>query len=326
MKQISLEELADCSESFDAAVMRSGDIDLYCSSTDWIVPACLGLMPEREPYIFTEDGHYWAFMRSKHPGGFPYLEPLEAMWALACPAVGEDPTRLARGIEQLCEMPLGERRLMLLPGLPSSHPLLAEVISRLAGRFRIAMGDTSVRMVARLEDGVDAYLGRRSRGFRRALRRSRQKAEDAGIAVVDASDLSAEEAFARIIEVEKRGWKGRDDVGIVHGGMRDFYELMLPRLSARGGAQVRFATKDGRDIGYILGGLRGATYRGLQFSYDHDYASFSLGNIMQIEQMIACAAMGTVHYDLGMAMDYKERWADAHHETCALFIIRDGGR
>jgi hypothetical protein len=323
MNRISLEELSERSEAFDAAVMASGNIDLYCSSTDWILPATAGLMPKRESYIFEEEGCFWAFMRSPHPGGFAYLEPLEAMWALACPVVGADVDRLAAGIEHLCSQPLEAWKLMVLAGLPASHPLLSAIVTRLTGRVRLALGESSVRLVASLEEGIPAYLARRSKGFRRSLRRSEAKAQKAGIAFEDASAQPAETAFRRIIEVEKRGWKGRDEVGIVTGDMHSFYELMLPRLAARGAQQVRFATKDGLDIAYIMGGLRGSTYRGLQFSYDYDFAEYALGNLLQLEQMRHCERMGVHHYDLGMSMDYKRRWSDSEHETLALFVIRD---
>ena len=318
MKQIPLEELAESSEAFDEAV-----IDQFCSSTDWILPAMRGLMPKRESYVFEDQGCYWAFMRAPHPGGFSYLEPLEAMWALACPVVGADVGRLAAGVEHLCTQPKDAWRLMVLAGLPASHPLLPELVTRLTGRVRLALGESSVRLVASLEGGIPAYLERRSKGFRRSLRRSEAKARDAGIAFEDGSSLPAEIAFRRIIEIEKRGWKGRDEVGIVSGDMHNFYELMLPRLAARGAQQVRFATKDGNDIAYIMGGLRGGTYRGLQFSYDYDFAEYALGNLLQIEQMRHCAQIGINHYDLGMSMDYKRRWSDLEHETLALFVIRD---
>ena len=76
-------------------------------------------------------------------------------------------------------------------------------------------------------------------------------------------------------------------------------------------------------MAYIVGGLRGATYRGLQFSYDAEYSEYGLGNLLQHEQMTHCASTGIVHYDLGMWMDYKQRWADRSHETIALYVIRE---
>lgn len=281
-------------------------------------------MPAREPWIYEDQGHYWAFMRAQHPEGFPYLEPLEAMWALACPAVGGETGVLAAGIEQLCQQPLRAWKLMFLAGLPVGHPLLAALVERLDGQVGFRLGESSGRLIATLEEGMDAYWARRSKGFRRSLRRAQAKAKAAGISFEDAStSADSKQLFARIVEVEKRAWKGRDSVGIAEGSMHDFYELMMPRLAAQGTLQVRFATQDGRDLAYILGGLRGHTYRGLQFSYDADYGEFGLGNLLQAKQLTHCAAIGACHYDLGMSMEYKHRWSDWEHSTMSLFLIRE---
>jgi len=323
MKRLSLEAFSEQEGAFDEAVMVSGAIDVFCSSSDWVLPASSALMSPREPWIFEEEGSYWAFMRSLHSGGFSYLEPLEAMWALACPVVGDDIDRLADGIEALCAQPAEDWRLMLLAGLPPKHPLLEALVERLGERYRLGLGESTVRLVAELRDGIDVYLGRRSKGFRRSLRRSQSKAQAASITIEDASTLPATELFARIVEIEKRGWKGRDAVGIVSGPMHDFYEEMLPRLEKRGAAQVRFATQGGVDLAYIMGGIRGDTYRGLQFSYDADFGEYALGNLLQAAQMTHCASVGAHRYDLGMSMDYKQRWSDKEHETVSLFLIRD---
>ncbi len=324
MKRISLKEFSGQSNSFDAAVLASGEIDLYCSSSDWVLPAVEALMPVREPWLYEDTGHYWAFMRGQHAEGFSYLEPLEAMWALACPAVGGDASVLAAGLEQLCRQPLRDWRVMLMAGLPAGHPLLAALVRRLEGHVRFALGDRSGRLIADLEDGMEAYLARRSKSFRRSLRRAQSKAREAGITIEDASKTAdAKQLFSRIVDVEKRAWKGRDSVGIAEGSMHDFYELMMPRLVGREALQLRFATQNGRDLGYILGGLQGNAYRGLQFSYDADCAEFGLGNILQAEQLAHCAAIGAHHYDLGMSMDYKRRWSDWEHFTMALFLIRE---
>lgn len=189
--------------------------------------------------------------------------------------------------------------------------------------MRLSLGESSSRLIADLTDGMAAYLDRRSHGFRRSIRRAQKRTREAGITFEDASAKPAESNFARIVDVERRGWKGRDDVGIQSGGMHDFYELMLPRLAARSAQQVRFARHKDRDVAYIMGGLHSDTYRGLQFSYDVEYAEFGLGNVLQVEQMTCCHAMGANHYDLGMWMDYKLRWSDRSHDTVALFIIRD---
>ena len=71
--------------------------------------------------------------------------------------------------------------------------------------------------------------------------------------------------------------------------------------------------------------MRHCTYRGLQLGYDERYAGFSLGNVLQLQQMTALAAEGVRTYDLGMDMPYKLHWADRAFTTRTL-VVRRGRR
>src|SRR5690606_17957706 len=117
---------------------------------------------------------YWAFMRAQHPDGFHYLEPLEAMWALASPLVGADTEQLVDGLLRICELPLAEWTILVLPGLHAGHPLFLAVISALAGKQKLGLGVPSVRLVADLDDGLDGFLERRTSNFRRSLQRRKR--------------------------------------------------------------------------------------------------------------------------------------------------------
>lgn len=323
MKRISLSDFEAASDRFDRAVESMPGVDHFCSSSDWILPASEALMPEREPWLFQEQESYWAFMRGEHPEGFYYLEALEAMWALACPVIGDDTEVLAAGIEELCALPIEEWTIMVISGLPSDHPLFVAIVQRFAQKLRLGLGQNTVRLGIDLSKGLDAFLSRRSKQFRRSLIRAERKAAEAQITFVDASDEPADMLFERIVAVESRGWKGRDAVGITEGPMHNFYKSMLPRLCAREGQRVLFAQDSGRDIAYILGGLRQGVYRGLQFSFDTEYHQYSLGNLLQIQQIQRLCEEGVGNYDLGTHMEYKTRWADYEHETLTLLLMRD---
>lgn len=322
MRRLTLEELSDQSQVFDHAVEATADIDHFCSSSDWVLPAATALMPPREPWIFSSEGCFWAFMRGQHPDGFGYLEPLEAMWALACPTLGSNHQLLVEGLDALCAEGISAWKIMALPGLAAGSELFLAIVSHFAADWQMGLGQSTARLIVDLDGGVDAFLSRRSREFRRGLLRSERKVESAGIEIVDAADLAPEELFARIQDVESRSWKGRQEVGITEGGMHDFYEQMMPRLCRRGAQRVLFARHEERDVAYIFGGLRLGGYRGLQFSYDDDFREYGLGNVLQIEQIRLLCDEGALTYDLGMHMEYKLRWADREHETVTLLLMR----
>lgn len=323
MRRLSLEELSLEAESFDKSVTATPGIDHFCSASEWVLPAAEALMPGREPWIHSDAGCYWAFMRGRHPEGFHYLEPLEAMWALACPVLGGDSQRLTEGLEELCAAPKADWKIMALAGLPAGEPLFVAIVSALGNQVKLGLGQSAIRLMIDLEDGLDGFLERRSRSFRRSIRRGATQARAAGIVFEDAGRwASPGSLFDRIMAVESRAWKGIEGVGITQGSMHDFYEKMLPRLHQHKSHRILFARKHATDIAYILGGVRDGGYRGLQFSYDVDYAEFGLGNLLQIEQIRRLCEEGIGSYDLGMDMEYKRRWADYERESVTLLALR----
>ena len=56
-------------------------------------------------------------------------------------------------------------------------------------------------------------------------------------------------------------------------------------VAAAVAAGVLVARLDDRDVGFILGGIRGATYRGLQLSHDTGAAHLALGHLLQLHQL-----------------------------------------
>ncbi len=305
--------------------MRSaGDIDQFCSSSDWVVPAARELMPEREPWLFRGDAGWVALMRGQHPHGWRYLEPLEAAWGLASPVVGTDAERIARQFDALVRSRAHDWEVMLISGLPLGAPIHRAVVRRMSAHYELVRQGTTVRHVAHLTGGLDGFLGRRSRNFRRSLARADARARDAGIEFV-ACHVGADrsgEVFDRIQAVERRSWKGREGVGIEAGSFGEFYRHMARRLGARGTLRTWFARHDGRDVAFCFGGVVGDSYRGLQMSFDDGYRAYSLGNLCQLRQIEELCAEGVASYDLGTGLEYKHRWAEQTVESDVLVVMK----
>ncbi len=183
---------------------------------------------------------------------------------------------------------------------------------------------------ASLEGGIDGFLGRRSGNFRRKLRQQQRRAADAGVRFEHFSPTTREDAdrcFARMVSVEQRSWKGLGRCGMDSPDALRFYAAMLRRLAALGRARIGFAQAADADIGFIFGGVTGSIYRGQQFSFDHDWAPFSIGNLLQFEQVSRCCEEGVTRYDLGPLlgprMAYKIHWAERQLRlvTCELKAI-----
>jgi CelD/BcsL family acetyltransferase involved in cellulose biosynthesis len=106
--------------------------------------------------------------------------------------------------------------------------------------------------------------------------------------------------------------------------MARFYRALAVRFGPVGGLRGGFARLGGVDVGYILGAVRGDTYRGLQLAHDQAVAPLSVGNLLQWHQLVAVADEGVARYDLGMDMPYKVAWADERLAltTRTLVVVR----
>ena len=317
-------DLAAHADDFDREVAATPAIDRFCSTSAWVLAAAASLMPPRAPFSFRGDHGYLAAMRGIHPAGFPYIEPLELAWGLAAPIVGRDVDAL---VEEIVAV-LATRRewqLAILSGLTASGPQRRALDRLLPVRWERRRGTPTVRHVASLDGGIDAFLARRSRELRKSLRKSQRAAAAAGVTfeeVRTSSEAEATALYGRILAVEARSWKARDGVGITSGPMRSFYGQMLPRLCAHGQQRTWFARARDRDVGYILGAVFEAEYRGLQFSYDDELAELGIGVLLQYHQIAALCDERVARYDLGTEMDYKRRWAEEIMETEMLVLVR----
>jgi hypothetical protein len=320
MQPLTLEELDRESDRFDAHVQRSADLDAFCSSTDWTLPAALALMPGREPWLRRGVNGYVALMRSSQQPRI--LEPLEAMWGLACPVVGED----VRGLANELAMELAERAsgdALVLCGLYPKSPRFVALAQALSPRYRLGFGPTCTRYCASLEGGLDGFLSRRSANFRLSIKRAHRRAKERGLTFERCAVETdgADEVYARVLAIEARSWKGMSGVGFAHSEMLGFYRLMLRRLARRGALRLWFARHEGIDVAYILGGLMGDTYRGLQFSFAQGWEDCSLGNLCQYHQIAALADEGVRAYDLGAEVEYKRRWGERAEQTVSLLAL-----
>jgi Acetyltransferase (GNAT) domain len=318
---LSFQELDSRASSYDDAVAASHLVDRFCSSSFWILPAARHLAPSSIPWVFEEEGRYVVLARSAG-----WLHALEATWGLPCPLVGGD----REGVVDLFLRVLAADvswDSALVTGLAEPTPLWRTLVPALARRYNLGIGPTTRRYVADLSDGVDGFLGRRSAGFRRALAKAARRARRMGLRFEIADEPPVGGAgdddcgFERMLEIERRSWKGLAGVGIDREPMRSFYRDMNRRLVARRCRRLMFARLDEEDAAYIFGGVFGDTYRGLQFSFDPELAWLSLGNLCQLEEIRRLAESGFLRYDLGTDVAYKKRWGEVV-ATRSVFVRR----
>lgn len=322
--RLSLQELEDEAERFNAAVQTTPEIDRFCSSTYWSVSAHLAFALYRPVWIRSCPTGYAAMAIGYRLSHGMVLEPLESVWGAASPLVGPDPQAL---VEALVPELLAVHRNhipIILTGLPNGGQLQRAVYAQLCTRMQILVGPSTRCFRASLERGMDGFLSRRSGHFRARLRRAQRDSQAHGITFDYYSHFETLEALAllyeRLIAIESGSWKGLHGTGILEPTMQEFYRQMLVRLWPGQSTRCLIARHEGKDVGFVFGAIQDGIYRGLQASYMEAYQPLSLGNVLQAQMIERLAEERCQLYDLGVEVPYKERWGEDVFETAVLVL------
>lgn len=321
MQALTFDELDANREAFDAEVRRTPDIDRFCSSSPWIIPASRAMMPPREPFIYRGDQGYLALALGEHAEVGRYIQPLEAAWGFASGLIGRMPFRVATLLADAVQSRKGDWDMLLLGGLTVGSRIWHALIRTLGPRYGLFEGQVTRRHRASLEGGIDGFLSRRTREMRKGLRKAARAAEGLGLRferIPPPADCDA--LYERILAIERRSWKGMEGGGIAAEPMTGFYRLMLPRLVRGGQFRLIIATQDAEDVGFILGAVEEGIYRGLQFSFDDRFRGVALGNLLQMAQIEDACREGVHLWDLGSDAPYKERWAEQRFDTLTMVV------
>ena len=324
MERIPIEEFRRVADQYDEVVRATPGIDRFCSVSDWLL-AAYAAWGGRTPTRILRGRHgFAAFQDHTDPDGTRVMLGLDSMWGFTCPLVGADPVALADEFARYLEGCPSTWQVVLISGLRRDSLMFLSLTQALGKRFVLRIGSPMRRWLASLEGGEAAFFARRSSKLRETLRAAQRKAEAEGIEMQRlrvGSTEQAEKLFHRLLEVEARSWKGSEATGLLIDDMHAFYHEITLRWAARGALRAIFARCRGEDVGYILGGTFDRIYRGFQFSFDRRFKRFSLGNLMQREQIRELCAEGFETYDLGIDMAYKRRWAESVLDTFTLAVI-----
>jgi len=312
--------------NWNHAVSHTAQADPFCCRTEWQLSFQEAMQPDRKLVIRETAGSIAAFAESPQSTLGKFLTPIESDWQFGCPLLGADSLELLADIiaeENLQCTGKIIRPTIFVSGLVPRSPQQKKLAERFSQDFDLRLYPPTTLCNASLEGGVDGFLSRRSSSHRRGLRKQARRAALSGITFErksPASQIEANETYTRMLAVESASWKGIGECGMTVQPSRDFYDCMLGRLAVSESARVIFARHDNKDIGFIFGGMAGKIYRGQQFSFTEEWKSFSIGNLLQLEQIIWLCSEGATRYDMGPVMEYKRHWTESsvHIETLIL--------
>jgi len=300
------------------AAISTKQADPFCSSPTWQLAFHEAFGPKRRLLVEHVSGSIIGFAEKVFSPSNRYLTPIEPHWFFGCPLLGRHAVDLlAKAMEFIATEYRPYFPKILISGIRPKSLLARRLLHVFSKDFAIYLRSGGLQCAASLRGGIDGYLSRRSANFRSKLKKARKRAAARGVYFERALPRSPEDAstmYARMLAVEAASWKGIHACGMAESPAKEFYAAMMRRLSQQAHARVIMARYEGKDIGYIFGGLAGKIYRGQQFSYDDAWQDCSIGNLMQFEQIQWLCEERVVRYDMGplvgQGMGYKAHWIE----------------
>ena len=305
-------------DTWTRAAISTKQADPFCSAPIWQLAFHEAFSPMRRLLVESASDSLICFAEKTFSPDNIYLTPIEASWFFGCPLLGKHSVDLlGAAMEFLATEYAPYFPKILVSGIRPKGLLVGRILEKFRKDFNIYLHSVGMQCAASLKGGIDGYLSHRSGNFRSKLKKARKRAADSGVYFERVLPHSMEEAsaiYARILTVEAISWKGIQACGMAESPSKEFYAAMIRRLAQRAQARVIMAKCDGKDIGFIFGGLAGNIYRGQQFSYAAEWKDFSIGNLLQFEQIQWLCEEKIARYDMGPIvgpkMDYKEHWTE----------------
>ncbi len=304
---------------WDGLALSGAQGDPFCCGSAWQLAYHETMGPPGRRVCMRADGDSLLILAETFTAsGSPVLTPLESGWIYGTQMLGPASVRMLAEMLPDIRREYGTVPDIVIGGVSPSGGLAHALFRHFADEFDFFRIGSALPCAASLSGGVDGFLSRRSANFRSKLKKAVRRARERGITVVDpspATDAEADAVYGRILSVEARSWKGLSSNGMNEEPYKSFYGAMIRRLVRTGNARVLFACADGRDIGYIFGGMLGPHYRGQQFSFDAEWKEHSVGNLLQIGQITRlCESGRCILYHMGSKsgdkMLYKNHWTE----------------
>lgn len=313
---------ADILSKWSCLASNGHEVDPFCSSPVWNLAYHEAFSPQRRLYFDYSTNAFLALAETVFENSNIYFTPVETNWMFSNPILGPEGAEFFSEAIQRISASVPTQPHFVISGVNADNGIGERLLLLLGKSHVFFRHSTSVQGAASLSGGLDGYLGRRSANHRAKLKKAARIARRAGMIFERHCPSTAVEAnciYRRMLAVEHTSWKGIGHCGMAEAGVCDFYGIMLRRLAVSRSARVIFAIIDGRDVGFIFGGICGhegkkGIYRGQQFSYAADLSKMSIGNLLQLEKITWLCEQGISRYDMGPVvgprMNYKKHWTE----------------
>lgn len=170
------------------------------------------------------------------------------------------------------------------------------------------------------------YLGKKSRGVRKGIRRKQEELRKAGQIRFDVGlpDSSAS-LFERYLRVETQSWKPGAGLGVAKSsGHLTFYRSLAEEFGAAGRLKFAFLYCDDTPVAATFGIGWHDRFYSLHIAHDERYASYSPGAVLtalELEHNFNDGSYAVFDF-LGGFLTNKTSWSTRIDTTTALFVNR----
>lgn len=306
---------ADFFTRWKRLALVSRQADPCCCAPAWNLAYHQIFHPEEHAFAaFSEDAQV-SFYESRLQNGSTTWLPLEDSWMFSQPLLGFDSLELLKELLASSK----DTPIIVLGGVRENSALARGLFLGFSSHFNFFRAEAATLCAASLFGGLDGWLARRSGNFRSKLKKAlRNSSRITYEKHVPTNREEAAKIYERMLKVEEKSWKGIHHCGMAESPSREFYGELLAILSENGHARIIIAKDEAKDIGYIFGSCLEGFYRGQQFSFDQEYAPFSLGNLLQYQKIKWLCEDAIARYDMGPItgprMGYKAHWTEERIE------------
>lgn len=316
-------------KTWTQSALCTNQADPFCCTPSWQLSFHYAFNPNRRLLIKESSNNVIAFAEKVFSPKNIFLTPIEPYWFFGCPLMGRYSVELfSETIANLKRHYSSLTPNIAISGIRPNGALYNRLSKVFGAKYDFSLHSSGLQCAASLSGGLDGYLSRRSGNQRRKLKMQLKSARNEGIwfeRIAPTTSKESEKTYSRMLSVELNSWKGISQCGMEQEPAKSFYKVMIEQLTLSREARVIFARHGNNDIGFIFGGMAGKIYRGQQFSYNENWKRFSIGNILQIEQIRWLCEEGAKRYDMGPLqgekMNYKHHWTEKEFEL-ETWILR----
>ena len=217
--------------------------------------------------------------------------------------------------------------IVRLQRLPAASPTVKVMEAELEGHWQWRRRGTLDSPYLAIAGTWEAFYGAKSQRFKKTVRNIQNRLERLGSISIEEHRAVAPGSglFNDLIDLTSRSWKADRGIAIATmPRMRQFFDELTRRASARGWLSVWFLRLDGRPIAMEYQLRAQGVVHALRSDFDMTYAAASPGSALNFAIARGLFAEGGVReYDMGPGLnEYKMRWATGCHETVDLEIYR----